>query len=353
MARRLAHAPLPLEPRGAAPGVSAQPAGGAVDRIQRAGVGLAGLPLSRRIRTQRSRLERMLGSSALLHAVMLVLLAILYARQSRLPPPQDEPPVQMVFGQSGMVGDQTSPDFGGGTPPAIQRPPPAPPTPVPVPQPEPPPQQEMTVNPELPPAPPPVPIPDLEPLPPVPPPPVEAQRPSQRTAPMRIPLNTARQAPSHTSRSSPFSNPMDLSFSQSTPGPARARSGRPGGSHAPVDLSLGPLVKNGHLNTPFATVGIKGVSDDYGAEIDSWIRRHLFYPPEAAQRGEDGNSHVHVVIDREGHVKSVRLVDSAGSFALDDSTEGMFRNAKLPPVPPDMQGDHFDIDLTVDYILMR
>ena len=223
---------------------------------------------------------------------------------------------------------------------------------MPLPAPVPP--QEMVVNPEIPPAPPPVPIPDLEPVPPVPPPPlpVETPRPQQRTEPMRIPLRTAP-APSRTTRSSAFSNPMDLSFSQSQPGPSRSRTGRPSGSRAPVDLSLGPLVKNGHLNTPFATVGIKGVSDDYGAEIDSWIKRHLYYPPEAAQRGEDGNSHVHVVIDREGHVKSVRLVNSSGSFALDDSTQGMFRNAKLPPVPPDMTGDHFDIDLTVDYILMR
>ena len=30
-----------------------------------------------------------------------------------------------------------------------------------------------------------------------------------------------------------------------------------------------------------------------------------------------------------------------------------YRNAKLPPVPPDMSGDHFDVDLTIDYILIR
>jgi TonB family protein len=167
---------------------------------------------------------------------------------------------------------------------------------------------------------------------------------------MRIPLRTSRPSPSRSASSSPFSHPMDLSFSEA-PGPQRQRTGRAGGSHAPVDMSLGPLVKNGHLNTPYATVGIKGVSSDYGNEIDGWIRRHLYYPPDAAQRGEDGASHVHVVIDRSGHVKSARLVDSAGFFALDDSTTGMFRNATLPPVPDDMAGDHFDIDLTVNYIL--
>ena len=46
-------------------------------------------------------------------------------------------------------------------------------------------------------------------------------------------------------------------------------------------------------------------------------------------------------------------MSTSGSYALDDATEGMFRGAHLPPVPPDMQGDHFDIDLTVNYILIR
>ncbi len=333
--------------------------GGPVRRIRPA---LVGAPLSRIASRTPTRLERALGSSAVLHAIVLVLLALLYA-QGKPPPPSDQTPVQMVFGQSGMTGDQPSPDNGGGAPPRKQSPPPAPipptpapptpaptpPAPAPVPVPTPPPApasppQEPSVNTELLPTLPPVPVPELEPLPP---------EPQPEQTPARIPLRTA--PPPRTARSSPFSHPMDLSFAQpgAQAGPPRARTGRPGGSHAPVDLSIGPLVKNGHLNTPYATVGIKGVSDDYGSEIDSWIRRHLYYPPEAAQRGEDGSSHVHVVIDRSGHVKSARLVDSSGSYTLDDATTGMFRGATLPPVPDDMSGDHFDIDLTVNYILIR
>ena len=340
---------------------------GPVRRIRPA---LVGAPLSRVAARKRTRLERALGGSAVLHAAALVLLALLYA-QGKPPPPADHTPVQMVFGQSGMVGDQTSPDNGGGATPRPQSPPPAPPpvptpvpptpvpptpaptppAPVPVPTPPPapaPPPQQPSVNTELLPTLPPVPVPELEPLPPEPQPQPQPQR-----TPARIPLRTA--PPSRAARSSPFSHPMDLSFAQPNleAGPRRARTGRPGGSHAPVDLSLGPLVKNGHLNTPYATVGIKGVSDEYGSEIDSWIRRHLYYPPEAAQRGEDGSSRVHVVIDRTGHVKSARLVDSSGAYALDDATTGMFRGATLPPVPDDMSGDHFDIDLTVNYILIR
>ena len=352
LARRAGWGLSALEPRGTAPYVMASPRfSDAVEHIQGGRLELAGLPLARRIRTQRTHLESMLGGSAVLHVVLLVLLPILYARQGRLQPPSDQTSVQMVFGQSGMTGADT-PDAGGGGKPAAPLPAPIPAPPVPVTPTAPPPeQQQPAVNPELPPPPPPVPVPDFIPVPP--PPPITAPEKPQahQTQPVRIPLMTMRPQ-THAQRSSPFSHPMDLSFSEA-PGPQIRRTGRPAGSHAPVDLSLGPLVKNGRLNTPFATVGIKGVSDDYGNEIDAWIRRHLYYPPEAAEHGEDGQTSVHVVLDRTGQVKSVRLVGPSGSYTLDDSTQGMFRGAKLPPVPPDMQGDHFDIDLTVNYILIR
>ena len=142
------------------------------------------------------------------------------------------------------------------------------------------------------------------------------------------------------------------SFAQSR-GPNIPQRGRSGGSGAAIDMSLGPLVKNGHLNTPYATVGVAGVSSDYSALLDSWIRRRIYYPPDAAQRGEDGSTHLKVVIDRFGHVKSVRLLDSSGSERLDDAFTGIFRGATLPPIPPEMAGKEIPLDLTLNYVLLR
>ncbi|WP_419729764.1 energy transducer TonB [Lichenicola sp.] len=353
LARRSAWGLVALEPRGTAPRVVAsQRFADAAGRIPAGRLELAGLPLARRIRTQRTHLETLLGGSAALHVGLLVLLAILYARQGRLKPPSDQTQVQMVFGQSGMAGND-SPDAGGGGKPAAAAPTPTPAPPTPITPPAPPPeQQQPTVNTELPPPPPPVPVPDFVPMPP-PPPPIEApEKPeAHQTQPVRIPLRTMRPQ-THATRTSPFSNPMDLSFSEA-PGPQRARTGRPGGSHAPVDLSLGPLVKNGRLNTPFATVGVQGSNDDYDSEIESWIHRHIYYPQEAAERGEEGPTRVHVVLGRDGKVKSVQLIGSSGSYTLDDATQGMFRNAKLPPMPPDITDDHYDIDFTLTYVLTR
>lgn len=166
----------------------------------------------------------------------------------------------------------------------------------------------------------------------------------------------ARHAASHHAHSSsnnPFANPMNLSFGEA-PAPSRTRRGHYGGSGAPIDMSMGPLVTNGQLNAPYMTRNsIHGVSEDYGGEIDRWIRAHMYYPEDAIRNGEDGPSSVHVVLDRAGRVKAVRLTGQSGSYSLDAATTGMFQGAKLPAVPPDMKGDHFDIDLTINYILIH
>lgn len=165
---------------------------------------------------------------------------------------------------------------------------------------------------------------------------------------------TARQTQTRQRAPSPFDSMTDLSLDQSSAPPRPRHHGRTGGSGGPIDLSLGPLVQNGKLNTPFATRStVRGVSDDYSEEVDRWIRRHMYYPEEAAQNGEEGPSSVHVVLDRSGNVRFVRLTNQSGSYLLDAATTGMFRNAHLPPIPPGITGDHFDLDVTVNYILIR
>ena len=286
----------------------------------------AGQPLARRSRRMRDRIGQRLAGSGFVHALVLVLLSVMFAAQHEGGNPPQQAPVEMMYerpGSAGMVG-VGSPDAGASAPTAKPVPDLRPP--VPTPPAEPPPVPETAPLPEMQ-VPEPLPKPSPEP---------------PRTTPQR-----------QAERSSPLSNPMNLSFSQA-PTPQRSRRARPGGSGAPIDMSLGPVVQGGHLMTPYASAtSIKGVSDDYADEIGAWIRRHMYYPEEAARRGEDGPSHVHVVLDRQGRVNGIRLVTSSGSFLLDDATQGMFRNATLPPVPPDMSGNSFDVDLTIDYILIR
>ena len=341
-----------------------------IDNRRRAALARAPSPLVRD-RDGHERLGAPAAGSGVVH--LLVLLALLVV----LPKPQggrapDQSSVRMLFpkpGTSGMVGD-TAPanPSGGPPPPEVAEPPPplpAPPTPARAAPPEatsteaPPPPQAAPARPVVKAAPP--------------------QAAPHRTAPRMMRLRT--HTPTRRS-ASPFSAPMDLSFA--SPDTARPTAPSRRGSHAPIDLSLGPMARNGELRVPYATAGIHGVSPDYDAELQDgpmarngelrvpyatagihgvspdydaelqdWIQRHLYYPEDAARRGQDGTASVHVVLDRSGQVRSVELTTSAGADSLDDATSGMFRDATLPPVPPDMAGNHFDIDLTVHYILLR
>lgn len=152
----------------------------------------------------------------------------------------------------------------------------------------------------------------------------------------------------------PFAHPMDLSFNSAPSSTPQHYRSRHAGKGRGIDMSLGPLSMNGQINAPYHTrTMVKGVSSDYGREIDQWVRAHMFYPEDAANNGEEGPSSVHVVIDRTGRVTAVRLTGQSGSYSLDAATSGMFQGAKLPPVPPDMSGDHFDLDVTINYILIR
>ncbi|GBQ24889.1 TonB periplasmic protein [Acetobacter estunensis NRIC 0472] len=179
----------------------------------------------------------------------------------------------------------------------------------------------------------------------------QGSRKTTKQAPHRQSMQHA-QRPQHAP--SPFDSLTNLSLDQSSAPPRAKRQGRTGGSGGPIDLSIGPMVSNGKLNAPYATrTTTRGVSDDYSEDVDRWIRRHMYYPEEAAENGEEGPSSVHVVIDRSGRVRFVRLTNQSGSYLLDAATTGMFRAAQLPPVPPNVPGDHFDLDVTINYILIR
>ena len=268
----------------------------------------------------------------------------------------DQPSVEMVFskpqGSSGMTGEP-SPDMGSGNNgktastagTAEPEPDAAPPAPAVT-------QPETPSTPPLPPSDDGLPQPTPEEKQPVRP----AFTPAGKTP--KATGKTPSASPSHRrptphQQKSPFANPKDLSFDEA-PAPRRRTTGRPGGSRGPIDLSIGPMVDHGQLSGQYASrASIKGVSDDYAEQISSWIERHKYYPPEAASNGEEGPSSVHVILDRTGRVRAVYQTSSSGSYYLDAATTGMFRGAQLPPVPPDMKGNHFDIDMTMNYFLIR
>lgn len=266
-------------------------------------------------------------------------------------------PVDVVFapsptGSSGLTGDGVTTEDGRASPP---------PQPAAVPEVTPPPTPERDVS---------APEPQTEALPqdtdgiPIPIPQQQKQTPKKQatrdhqytyhyTPPRR--QQQRRQQPTTEQSNNPFANMQTLDFSEN-PNKSRRRAARnrlPQGARSGVDMSTGPLVKNGKINVPYAAkINIRGVNDAYGDEINAWIREHLYYPPDAAKNGEDGSASVHVALNRDGYVLSVSLTNSSGSDTLDAAITGMFRGARLPKIPPDLP-DHFELDLTINYILLR
>ncbi|WP_051625797.1 energy transducer TonB [Kozakia baliensis] len=310
-----------------------------------------------------SGITTVLLASVIAHALLITMLLVESARHAHgTPQGMNEPQVEMMFAppsRSGMEGPHTE-NPGGQTQPSPSHQESASKQSAQSEEKEEQEQQESrptpaTPTPEAPAAPPIAQMPSAElPTPtPEPKPVTPGTAPSGRSTTAHA---HSRHASAHRHRATsnnPFANPMDLSFGEA-PAPTRRRRGHYGGSGGPIDMSLGPLVSNGQINAPYQTRNsIRGVSDDYGSEIDHWIRSHMYYPEDAIRNGEDGPSSVHVVLDRSGRVKSVRLTGQSGSYSLDAATTGMFQGAKLPPVPPDMKGDHFDIDLTINYMLIR
>lgn len=313
-------------------------------------------PLIRRELYADPTLTPILVASLLAHALLLAALFYKAATHSGAGSPQasQSQPVEVVFSQpdasSGMVG-QPSPEAGGGNEAKkASQASTTPPTPAEA-QPSPS-NEEETHSLPLPQSDDGLPKPEKTHPTPRPSHPATGHAHPTKTPARPAPHPRPSTRPSHHTPS-PFDHPMDLSFDEA-PAPRRRRSGRPGGSGAPIDLSIGPMVQNGELNAHYASrTSVKGVSSDYASEIDSWIRRHLYYPPEAAQRGEEGGSSVHVILDRTGRVFKVFETNSSGSTELDASTVGMFQGAQLPPIPPDMKDRFINFDVTVNYILIR
>jgi TonB family protein len=95
------------------------------------------------------------------------------------------------------------------------------------------------------------------------------------------------------------------------------------------------------------------IGKEWYAMLHEWWDQHAYYPEQAVRRGEDGTVKIHMHVDRWGHVRLVGLDSSSGSQWLDAGALAVFRGATLPPFPLATPEGEADLDLTIDYILVR
>ncbi|MEJ0016479.1 MAG: energy transducer TonB [Acetobacteraceae bacterium] len=225
---------------------------------------------------------------------------------------------------------------------AVEVPPPQPPPQVAVPAPPPPPP---TTTGELPLPPPPPPLAMVVPRPPQP-----APRPVPRPVPQQQPAPPATvPAPS---RQQSFPAPMNFSFNAAPAAPRTPSAPRPASRGAPstLDFSLAPR-QGAADTTPFSRLAGMKVGPDWRNELAAWVRKHAYYPEQAAMNGEDGSATVEVVVTPTGRVTSVELTGRSGSQWLDLALQALFRDANLPPLHDETEPISFRF--TMHYILIR
>jgi TonB family protein len=142
---------------------------------------------------------------------------------------------------------------------------------------------------------------------------------------------------------------MAYSFGHTAPAHPRSAASR---GEQLADLSLGPAKPGALDKTPFGDLSGINAGPDWRNAFSAWVRRHAYYPDQAAELGQDGDSTVYVKATPNGKVTSVELEQKSGSPWLDMALVSMFRDAHLPPLPPDDK-EPLEFHFTMHYILMR
>jgi periplasmic protein TonB len=85
---------------------------------------------------------------------------------------------------------------------------------------------------------------------------------------------------------------------------------------------------------PPAAAPSAAVVHNWESELVAHIERFKRYPAEARARGEQGLARVAFTIDRDGWVRSTRIVQSSGTPELDQEALAMLTRAQPVPRPP-------------------
>ena len=194
-------------------------------------------------------------------------------------------------------------------------------------------------------------VPELDlPAPPMAPVPPQAPPLPRATAPA-MPRRAPPAAPGS------FANPMDLSFNQTPRRGERLpppRSGAAAGSVASrsMDFSLGAPKPGPNRSEAFFDARARNLGADWMQGVKAFWLRHRYYPPQAAENGEEGTLALELTVDRTGRVQSAVVTSRSGSAWLDMAAVGTFRGAQLPPIPVEVDAP-FKTTLDIHYMIIR
>jgi TonB family protein len=120
-----------------------------------------------------------------------------------------------------------------------------------------------------------------------------------------------------------------------------------------LDLSFAPMMGGGDITQ----LHPQGKGDDVGEDwfnlVSAWWLRHRFYPSEAGRLEQEGDVALRLVVARDGAVRAVDVEHGSGSPWLDMGALAVFRDAKLPPLPPDVRDPDVTLEFTIHYMIIR
>jgi len=135
---------------------------------------------------------------------------------------------------------------------------------------------------------------------------------------------------------------------------------RQGATAQRMEITLGePLTGSinlgGSMDSADDMIHVHGadIGEDWKRALHQWWEEHATYPTEALRRQHEGKVKIHLRIDHAGHVKLVGLESSSGSQWLDAGAQAVFRGETVPPLPASTTEATKDLDLTIDYVLIR
>ncbi len=87
-------------------------------------------------------------------------------------------------------------------------------------------------------------------------------------------------------------------------------------------------------------------------QLAAHLSRFQRYPPEAQQRREQGVVLMRITLDRAGNVLAMTMERTSGYPDLDAEAAAWIKRATpLPPIPPDISGDHANLVIPLRFTL--
>lgn len=186
------------------------------------------------------------------------------------------------------------------------------------------------------------------------PPPEPAPEPEQRIAPPPESAPAPKRVQASLPRAEPPRQP-DAALK-----PPRAEPPRRAAASAPTSDT--PTTRSGRAGAGRSTAvggygrpgggspGNAGLESRYLADLQRAIAGHRFYPSAARRRGLEGTTTLHFVIESDGRLTGVRVVDGSGSALLDDAAlETLARLGRFRPIPAGVERSRWPVQVPIRF----